>query len=94
MNVGALLCEVVAAHEAYNRANGTSHEVVLEPNGARFGRYLKDTMCIGSTAKKAVVKQMAGELQRSDAATPAATPATGVPPPASLLLESESPLIC
>ena len=66
VNCGKLLTEIVAAHAVYNRASGTSHEVIFEPNAARFGgKELKEVPVIASTATKDVVVRMVEMLQQT-----------------------------
>ena len=67
VNCGKLLTEIVAAHAVYNRAFGTSHEVIFEPNAARFGgKELKEVPILASTATKAVVARMVEMLQQAE----------------------------
>ena len=64
---GKLLAEIVAAHVAFNRANGTSYEVVFELDCARFGgREMKGVPIIGSTAKTEVVVRMLRLLEQQE----------------------------
>ena len=51
VNCGKLLVEMTAAHAAFNRASGTSYEVIFEPDAARFGpKELRGVSIIASTA--------------------------------------------
>ena len=59
VNCGKLLVEMTAAHAAFNRASGTSYEVIFEPDAARFGsKELRGVSIVASTAPTHVVARM------------------------------------
>ena len=64
INCGAMVSELLAAHVAYNAANGTTHALVFEPDASRFeGKRLRNAQIVGSTASATVVKQMGAALR-------------------------------